>query len=59
MLSVIVRKSSYEHVSNSEWSQRWSSLNLAFESVGFLFVDLDEERSFQKNRIGGLHFGCC
>jgi hypothetical protein len=58
-------KESYcEHVSNSECLTRQSCLNVSFESVRFLFLRLDEERSLQDK--GGhsrltarFHFGCC
>ena len=64
-VSVTVRiKSSYEHLSNSKWLPRYRRLNLLTNSVRFLFVGLDEERSFKKKdgytrRIDSSHFGIC
>lgn len=48
-----------EHVSNFECVMRQSCLDLSFESVRFLFVILNEERSlenkYSKSRLSQKH----
>jgi len=69
---IIVKISSYKHVSDSHWLLRHSCLNVAcmvclsfFSDVlRFMFVQLHEERSTQMKggdtrHIACLHFGCC
>jgi hypothetical protein len=57
-------KTSYEHVSNSEWLQRKGCWISRPSRISFLFVGLDEERSLQNKcgctrRVAPSHFGCC
>ena len=65
IVSVFARKQSlYKHVSIFEWLHRSSSLSIQTNSVRFLFVGLDEERSVQKKggytrRIAVSQCGCC
>ena len=68
LISVIVRKGSYAHLSNSEWLPREShslvTMIFRLKYVRLLFVGLDAERILRRKagytrRIAGSRFGCC
>jgi hypothetical protein len=48
IVSVMVRKNSYEYTSNSEYLPRESGLKLAFDFLRFFIVGLGKWRSLQK-----------